>query len=99
MATSPREDAGPAGRGLRGRARRSTSTRGVLEIRVGRPRLTPLDLLRREAERLDQAPCACQDRRAAMAAALLTLLEGLELLSARLREPVSPPRAAPASRA
>jgi hypothetical protein len=69
MAADHREDTGRAGRGLRGRARRSATARGVLEITAANIPADPLEALRRAAQRLDGAPCTCPGQRAAMAAA------------------------------
>ena len=89
MAIDHREDTSRRARpGPRGRARRSATARGVLQISVGCARVDPLEALRRAAQRLDRAPCAGPGERAAMAAALVTLLEGIDSLSARLREPL-----------
>lgn len=76
--------------GLRGRGYRSTTILGALEIAVPSARAGELEALRHRVERLERELGECQRRQSAMAAALVMLLDGVETMAARLRQPGAP---------
>ena len=72
---------------IRGRARRSASVLGTLEIGVPRAGARELDALRCQVRQLESELCETERQRALMTTAFATLVNGLGAAVARLGQP------------